>query len=48
LYGFVWKPRLFFLQRMKDALAEQRKGRPTISLSFDQFQFGDVSFHHAI
>src|SRR6266567_3542091 len=33
---------------MKYPLAEQRKARPTIPLSFDQFQLGHMSLHHTI
>jgi hypothetical protein len=39
---------LFFLQRVKDAFSQQRKACPTISLSFDQFQFRHVSLNHAV
>ena len=38
----------FFLQRMKDAFAQERKACPTIPLSFDQFQLRHVSLDHAI
>ena len=32
----------FFLKRMKDAFAQERKACPTIALSFDQFQLRHV------
>ena len=36
------------LQSMEDPLAEQRKVRLPIALSFDQFEPGHVPFHHAV
>ena len=33
---------------MKDAFAEERKARPAIALSFDQFQFRHLSLDHAV
>src|SRR5712692_5717085 len=33
---------------MKDTFSQQRKARPTITLSFDQFELGHVSLNHAI
>jgi len=56
--GSLWKrsdhpdliaeTRLFFLERMKDAFSQQRKASPTIPLSFDQFELGDVSLNHPV
>src|SRR6266480_4432813 len=33
---------------MKDAFSKERKASPTISLSFDQFELGDMSLDHAV
>jgi hypothetical protein len=33
---------------MEHALAQEWKARPAIALSFDQFQLGHVSLHHAV
>ncbi len=36
------------LQCMQHPLAEQRKASLAVALSFDQFQFGHMSFDHAV
>jgi len=42
----LWWPG--WLQGMEDPLAEQRKVRLPIALSFDQFELGHLSFHHSV